>query len=103
MVSGSNRLPKSHPWRWSQSWGNPIPTALHIDSGARSNLSLRMGTRRCTQLTNAFSKKWENHWAAMSLRYTFYNFCRIHKALRVTPAMAAGIADRVWGFSDLLK
>jgi hypothetical protein len=54
-------------------------------------------------LTNAFSKKWENHWAAMSLWYTFYNFCRIHKSLRVTPAMAAGIANRVWDMWDLLE
>jgi len=71
--------------------GQPDPERICTSIVERSNLSLRMGTRRCTRLTNAFSKKWENHWAAMSLWYTFYNFCRIHKALRVTPAMAAGI------------
>jgi hypothetical protein len=61
-----------------------------------------MGTRRCARLTNAFSKKWENHWAAMSLWYTFYKFCRVHKSLRVTPAMEAGIADPVWDVRELL-
>ena len=53
-----------------------------------------MGTRRFTRLTNAFSKKWENHWAAVACWFAFYNFCRVHKSLRVTPAMAAGIADQ---------
>ncbi len=83
--------------------GRPDPARICTSIVERSNLSLRMGTRRCTRLTNAFSKKWENHWAAMSLWYTFYNFCRIHKSLRVTPAMAAGIADRVWGIAELLN
>lgn len=55
-----------------------------------------------SRLTNAFSKKWENHWAAVALWFTFYNFCRIHKSLRMTPAMAAGVTDRVWDISDLL-
>jgi transposase-like protein/IS1 family transposase len=82
--------------------GQPDPARICTSIVERSNLSLRMGTRRCTRLTNAFSKKWENHWAAMSLWYTFYNFCRIHKSLRVTPAMAAGIADRVWDVRELL-
>lgn len=82
--------------------GQPDPERICTSIVERSNLSLRMGTRRCTRLTNAFSKKWENHWAAMSLWYTFYNFCRIHKSLRVTPAMAAGITDRVWGIGELL-
>ena len=61
-----------------------------------------MGCRRWTRLTNAFSKKWENHAAAMMLWYTFYNFCRVHKSLRVTPAMAAGITNHVWDVRDLL-
>ena len=83
--------------------GQPDPERICTSIVERSNLSLRMGIRRCTRLTNAFSKKWENHWAAMSLWYTFYNFCRIHKSLRVTPAMAAGVADRVWDLRDLLS
>src|ERR1700689_4404191 len=82
--------------------GQPDPDRICTSIVERSNLSLRMGARRCTRLTNAFSKKWENHWAAMSLWYTFYNFCRIHKSLRVTPAMAVGTADRVWDVRDLL-
>jgi hypothetical protein len=82
--------------------GQPDPERICTSIVERSNLSLRMGIRRCTRLTNAFSKKWENHGATMSLWYTFYNFCRIHKSLRVTPAVAAGIADRARGIRDLL-
>jgi hypothetical protein len=69
----------------------------------RSNLSLRIGNRRFTRLTNAFSRKWENHWASVVLWYTFYNFCRIQKTLCVTPAMPAGIADHVWSVRELLE
>jgi hypothetical protein len=61
-----------------------------------------MGQRRWTRWTNGFSKKWENHAAAMMLWYTYYNFCRIHKSLRVTPAMEAGIADHQWSIAELL-
>src|ERR1700689_62660 len=68
-----------------------------------SDLSLRMGIRRFTRLTNAFSKKWENHAAAIMLWYAYYNFCRIHKSLRVTPAMEAGIADHIWDLAELLS
>ncbi len=82
--------------------GNPDPERICTSIVERSNLSLRMGVRRCTRLTNAFSKKWENHWAAMSLWYTFYNFCRVHKSLRVTPAMEAKITDHVWDVRELL-
>lgn len=83
--------------------GQPDPDRICTSIVERSNLSLRMGLRRFTRLTNAFSKKSENHWAAVSLWYTFYNFCRIHKSLRVTPAMAAGISDHVRGISELLN
>jgi len=62
-----------------------------------------MGMRRFTRLTNAFSKKWENHWAAVSIWYTFYNFCSGHKSLRMTPAMAAGITNRIWSVRELLE
>jgi hypothetical protein len=82
--------------------GQPDPERICTSIIERSNLSLRMGCRRFTRLTNAFSKKWENHWAAVSIWYTFYNFCRVHKSLRVTPAMAAGISDHVWDISELL-
>jgi len=83
--------------------GNPDPKRMCTSIVERSNLSLRMGTRRFTRLTNAFSRKWENHWAAVTLWYTFYNFCRIHRSLRVTPAMAAGIADHTWSVRELLE
>lgn len=68
----------------------------------RSDLSTRMSVRRFTRLTNGFSKKWENHWAADCLGFAYYNFCRIHKSLRVTPAMEAGITDPMWDVSELL-
>lgn len=62
-----------------------------------------MGIRRFTRLTNAFSKKWENHAAAIMLWFTCCNFCRIYKSLRVTPAMEAGITEHGWELSELLR
>jgi hypothetical protein len=82
--------------------GNPDPKRICTSIIERSNLSLRMGQRRWTRLTNAFGRKWENQWAAAMLWYTYYNFCRIHKSLRVTPAMEAGIADHQWSIAELL-
>jgi hypothetical protein len=61
-----------------------------------------VGTRRFTRLTNAFSKKWESHWEAVACWFAFYNFCHIHKSLRITPAMAARITDHVWSVRELL-
>ena len=69
----------------------------------RSNLSIRMQNRRFTRLTNAFSKKFQNHVHALALYFAFYNFCRIHKTLRVTPAMQAGLTDRVWDLTDIVE
>lgn len=83
--------------------GNPDPERVCTSIVERSNLSLRMGIRRFTRLTNAFSKKWEHHCAAVMLWYAYYNFCRIHKSLRVTPAIEAGIADHVWDLAELLE
>lgn len=68
----------------------------------RSNLSIRMGYRRFTWLTNGFSKKIENHCAAVSLYVAYYNLCRVHESLRSTPAMVLGIAERGWTIGDLL-
>ena len=68
----------------------------------RQNLTIRMCVRRLTRLTNAFSKKWENLWAAYCLHFAWYNFCRIHQSLRITPAMEAGITDHVWDLNELL-
>ena len=61
-----------------------------------------MQIRRLTRLTNAFSKKWANLKAALALYFAWYNFCRVHKTLRMTPAMAAGIADHIWTIPELL-
>ena len=63
---------------------------------------MRMSMRRFTRLTNGFSKKVENHEHALALYFMFYNFCRIHQTLRVTPAMEAGITDRVWSVEELV-
>jgi hypothetical protein len=63
---------------------------------------MRMSMRRFTRLTNAFSKKFDNHVHALALYFVFYNFCRIHKTLRVTPAMEAGLTDHVWSMDDVI-
>jgi hypothetical protein len=68
----------------------------------RQNLNMRMGMRRFTRLTNAFSKKLENHCHALALYFMFYNFCRIHKTLKVAPAMAAGVTDKLWNMKDIV-
>jgi IS1 family transposase/lambda repressor-like predicted transcriptional regulator len=83
--------------------GNPDPSRICTSIVERGNLTMRMQIRRLTRLTNAFSKKWENLWAALCLHFAWYNFVRIHRSLRVTPAMEAGIVDRVLTFGDLLR
>lgn len=82
--------------------GSPDPGRICTSIVERQNLTVRMQVRRMTRLTNAFSKKFENHWAALCLHFVHYNFCRIHKSLRVTPAMEAGITDHVWTIAELL-
>jgi IS1 family transposase len=86
----------------SPHWGNPIPERISTSHVERQNLTMRMMIRRLTRLTNAFSKKWENLKAALALHFAYYNFCRIHKTIRCTPAMEAGIASTVWTIKDLL-
>lgn len=83
--------------------GRPDPERICTSHIERQNLSIRMGTRRFTRLTNGFSKKFENHCAALMLWFAYYNFCRVHRTLRCTPAMAAGIADHVWSVRELLE
>jgi hypothetical protein len=80
------------------------PDVRHISTSfvERQNLNMRMGMRRFTRLTNAFSKKLDNHKHAVALYFMYYNFCRIHQTLRITPAMAAGIATCVWSITDLV-
>ena len=82
--------------------GRPDPRHISTSFVERSNLSLRMRLRRFTRLTNAFSKKLGNLRAAVALYVAFYNFCRVHQTLRVTPAMEAGLTDHVWGLEELL-
>ncbi|HTQ77939.1 MAG TPA: IS1 family transposase [Burkholderiales bacterium] len=79
------------------------PDEQHISTSyvERQNLTMRMSMRRFTRLTNGFSKKIENHEHAVALHYMHYNFGRIHKTLRVTPAMQAGVADHVWSLEDI--
>jgi transposase-like protein/IS1 family transposase len=83
--------------------GQPDPARICTSHVERQNLTMRMSIRRFTRLTNGFSKKWENHWAALALWFAFYNFCRVHKSLRITPAMASGIADHIWTVRELLE
>jgi cell fate regulator YaaT (PSP1 superfamily) len=80
------------------------PDMKHVSTSyvERQNLTMRMGMRRYTRLTNAFSKKIENHIATLAIFYMHYNFVRIHQSLRVTPAMAANVTDRLWAVEDLV-
>lgn len=82
--------------------GSPDHAHVNTSYSERLNLTIRMQDRRFTRLTNAFSKKLANHVASVHLHNFFYNFCRIHKTLRVTPAMAAGITDRAWSVEDII-
>jgi hypothetical protein len=83
--------------------GNPDPKHISTSYVDRSNLTMRMHMRRFTRLTNAFSKKVENHAAAIALHTMYYNFVRIHQTLRVTPAMAAGVTKKLWEVSDIVE
>jgi hypothetical protein len=79
-----------------------VPADISTSYVERQNLTVRMSSRRFPRITNAFSKKLENHAAAVSLYVTHYNMCRVHEALRTTPAVALGLSDRVWTIGDLL-
>jgi transposase-like protein/IS1 family transposase len=84
-------------------FGNPDLKRASTSHIERQNLTVRMGMRRMTRLTNAFSKKWLNLKWAYALQFAYYNFCRIHQSLRITPAMAAGVTDHVWNIEELLS
>ncbi len=81
--------------------GSPKDAKISTSHVERHNLTMRMSMRRFARLTNAFSKKLENHVAGLSLYFMYYNFCRVHQTLRVTPAMEAGITDHVWDIEEL--
>lgn len=83
--------------------GNPDRKEISTSYVERQNLTMRMSMRRFTRLTNAFSKKVENHIHAISLHFMYYNFCRIHKTLKVTPAMEAKVTDRLWDIEDVVN
>ena len=82
--------------------GNPDPKYISTSFAERQNLNVRMHTRRFTRLTNAFSKKVENHAHSVALFAMYYNFVRIHKTLRTTPAMAAKVTKRLWEIGDIV-
>ena len=82
--------------------GSPDPAHISTSFIERQNLTVRMSLRRFTRLTNAFSKKLDNHKAAVALHYMHYNFVRIHQSLRVTPAMEAGVSDHVWSIEEIV-
>jgi IS1 transposase len=81
--------------------GDPVKDLISTSYIERQNLTMRMGMRRFTRLTNGFSKKIENHEAAVALHYMHYNFARIHQTLRIPPAMAAGISNHVWSLQEI--
>jgi len=83
--------------------GNPDPSHVSTSYAERQNLTMRMSMRRFTRLTNAFSKKVENLGHAVSLHFMYYNFARIHRSLRVTPAMEAGVSTHVWSLEEILE
>jgi len=82
--------------------GYPDPKHISTSYVERANLSMRMGMRRFTRLTNAFSKKIENHVAAVALYFMYYNFARVHTTLKCSPAMAAGVDNRLWEIKDIV-
>ena len=82
--------------------GKPDPKHVSTSYVERQNLTMRMSMRRFTRLTNAFSKKIEHHNYAVALHFMYYNFARIHKSLRVSPAMAAGLTTRLWDVADIV-
>jgi IS1 family transposase len=83
--------------------GNPERDHISTSYVERANLTMRMNMRRFTRLTNAFSKKLENHCAAISLYFMHYNFARVHQTLRITPAMAASVSDHVWELDEIMR
>jgi IS1 family transposase len=83
--------------------GNPDMAHVSTSYVERHNLTIRMGNRRFTRLTNAFSKKIDNHVHALALFFCHYNFCRIHKTLKVSPGMAAGVTDTLWSMEDIAE
>lgn len=83
-------------------FGNPDPEKICTSHVERMNLTIRMGLRRYTRLTNAFSRKWSNLKAALALFFAWYNYCKVHSSIRMTPAMESGLTDHIWSLRELL-
>jgi len=83
--------------------GEPDYKHVSTSYAERANLTIRMNNRRFTRLTNAFSKKVENHEHQLALHFMYYNFARIHQSLRITPAMAAGVTDHLWNIENIIS
>lgn len=83
--------------------GDPDPAMISTSHIERSNLTMRTQIKRLARLTLSFSKKWENLWYAIALHFAYYNLCRIHSSLRVTPAMESNLTDHVWTIAELLS
>jgi len=96
------RTAKLQPAARSVIVGNPDPAHISTSLIERQNLTMRMSMRRFTRLTNAFSKKLQNHEYMVALYALWYNFVRIHKTLRTSPAMAAGVETRLWSMEDVV-
>jgi IS1 family transposase len=94
ICTGASKIPVS---------GNPDPKHISTSYAERNNLNVRMHSRRMTRLTNAFSKKIDNHYYALALHFLYYNFVRVHQSLKVSPAMAAGITKRLWEMTDVIE
>jgi hypothetical protein len=94
--------PKVVRAEWTVIVGTPDVTHISTSLVERQNLTMRMRMRRFTRLTNAFSKKVENHQAAVALHFAHYNFVRTHRTLRTTPAMAANVSSRLWSLEELV-
>jgi hypothetical protein len=94
--------PKVVRAEWTVIVGTPDATHISTSLVERQNLTMRMSMRRFTRLTNAFSKKVENHRAAVALHFAHYNFVRTHRTLRTTPAMAANVSSRLWSLEELV-
>jgi hypothetical protein len=82
--------------------GDPESDKITTGHVERQNLTMRMSIRRLTRLANAHSKKWKSLEKALAIHFAFYNFCRVHQSLRVTPAMEAGITDHIWEMEELV-
>ena len=101
-IAGRYSPPQCIGARIKKITGNPDEKHISTSYAERNNLNIRMHTRRMTRLTNAFSKKMDNHAHAMALHFLYYNFVRIHKTLRCSPAMAAGVTKRLWEMGDIV-